>query len=104
MRKIFCYTPELLETFRKDFIRDTQKFFRASRITESHLETPFELKGNMWQLVGQADEKEMVCKNLDNNSYWAIERMVVQRCLIGEVETKRIESPQKMKPVKKAKV
>jgi hypothetical protein len=84
MRKIFCWTESLLEMYRRDFLRDTDKFFRASKVEVKHLEETFEHKGNKWQLVGQIDDKEMVCKNLDTETYWAIDRITVQRCLIGE--------------------
>ena len=84
MRKIFCHTDSLLESYLKEFDRDCSKFFRASKVTMEHLEVPFELKGEQWKVIGQIDFKEMACRNLGNNSIWAIDRVDVQRALIGE--------------------
>lgn len=103
MRKIFCYTDSLLELFRRDFIRDTQKFFRASKITEAHLDVPFEHKSITWKLIGQTDDKEMICENLTTGGYFGIDRITVQRCLLGEEVAVPKSSYQKMKPVKKIK-
>lgn len=84
MRKIFCYTDSLLEVFYKDFVRDTDKFFRASKITLEHMKNEFEIKGNKWKIVGLIDAREMVCRNLNDNSVWAIDRQEVQRAIMGE--------------------
>jgi len=84
MRKIFCHTPGLLDLYYRDFVRDTDKFFRASKITLEHMNVPFDYKGETWKVIGQIDEKEMACKNIENGSIWAIDRITVQRCLIGE--------------------
>jgi hypothetical protein len=84
MRKIFCYNDALLEVFYKEFERDNGKFFRASKVTLDHMKDPFTFKGNSWKIVGQVDDREMVCRNLDDNTVWAIERLDVQRAILGE--------------------
>jgi hypothetical protein len=97
MRKIFCYSDSLLELYYKDFERDCNKFFRASKITLEHMNTSFEHKGSTWKILGQIDDKEMVCRNLVDNTVWAIERTVVQRCILGE--TNIVFEKRKLKPL-----
>jgi len=84
MRKIFCYTDSLLEVFYKDFVRDTDKFFRASKLTLEHMKVEFDYKGDKWKIIGLIDAKEMVCRNINNNSVWAIDRQEVQKAIMGD--------------------
>lgn len=84
MRRIFCYTEELLEIYYKEFVRDNGKFFRASKVTLEHMKESFKYKSSSWKILGQVDDREMVCKNLEDGTVWAIERMEVQKAILGD--------------------
>jgi hypothetical protein len=84
MRKIFCYTDSLLELFYKDFERDCSKFFRASKVGLEHMDTVFQIGGENYKIIGQVDGREMACRNLDTGGVWAIDRIEVQRAILGE--------------------
>ena len=101
MRKIFCHSPALLEMYYKEFERDASKFFRASKITLEHMDTEFTIKGEKWKVIGQVDFKEMVCKNVESGSIYAIDRIEVQRALIGETNID-FTKKRNLKPLAKA--
>lgn len=104
MRKIFCYTDSLLELFYKDFERDCSKFFRASKVGLEHMDTPFEIAGQTYKIIGQVDSKEMACRNLETGNVWAIDRIDVQRALLGETNVDFTKDrSQKLKTLKKVK-
>jgi len=84
MRKIHCYTDSLLEIYKKEFIRDTKKFFRASKLTVEHLGVPFTIKNEKFEIVGQQDAKELVCRNLEDGTLWNIDRVKVQFAILGD--------------------
>lgn len=104
MRKIFCYTDSLLDLFYKDFERDCSKFFRASKVGLEHMDTVFEIKGEKYKIVGQVDSREMACRNLDTSSVWAIDRIEVQRAILGETNVDFTKDrSRKLKPLSETK-
>jgi hypothetical protein len=102
MRKIACYTDSLLEVYYKEFVRDTDKFFRASKLTLEHMKESFSMKGENWKIIGQLDSKEMVCQNVETKAVYAIDRIEVQNAILGET---KVDIPKErcLKPLKKTK-
>jgi hypothetical protein len=103
MRKIHCYTPGLLDLFEKDYIRDTNKFIRASRLEKEHLGVKFKLKSSEYTLIGRVDDKDLACLK-DDGSYWAIERILVQRIIIGETNSSYVSSSRRLRKIEKDEV
>lgn len=83
MRKIFCYSDSLLEVYRKDYMRDTDKFFRASRLDKQHLGNKFKFKGSEYELIGRIDDRDVACRKEDG-TVWALDRISVQKAIMGE--------------------
>jgi len=93
MRRIKVYSPGLLEMWHKDWIRDTNKFFRALEINDSHARKPFVKDGKIYELIGQVDDKELVCRRLnpegsDDGTLWAMPRFDVQYAILGTKKDK----------------
>jgi hypothetical protein len=83
MRKIFCYSDSLLEVYRKDYMRDTDKFFRASKLDKHHLGNKFKFKGSEYELIGRIDDRDVACRKEDG-TVWALDRISVQKAIMGE--------------------
>jgi|694.fasta_scaffold12674_25 hypothetical protein len=99
MRKIFCFTDSLLEVYRKDYERDTNKFFRASRLGMEHLGTKFQHKGSEYELIGRIDDRDVCCRK-DDGTMWALDRITVQRYIIGETNV-QFEGNRKLRKIEK---
>ena len=97
MRKVHCYTDSLLAIYYKEFVRDTNKFFRASKLTLEHMNVEFSYKGSKWKIIGHMDAKEMVCRK-DDGEIWTIDRQEVQKAILGSPAAAPVKT-KKMKPV-----
>lgn len=64
-----------LQMYRKEFLRDSAKFIRASRLTIEHLDSEMEYKGARMVLKGfTLDGDCVVVDDLDNDCHWLINR------------------------------
>lgn len=49
-----------------------------------HIGNKFDYKGSEYELVGRIDDRDVCCKKSEDGSYWALDRIAVQRCIMGE--------------------
>lgn len=76
------FRESILNVYRKEFLRDTAKFIRASRLLPEHLDTEMEFKGARVHFKGFIDDETVVIEDLDNKCHWILNRKEFEKAVL----------------------
>jgi len=76
------FRESILNVYRKEFLRDTAKFIRASRLLPEHLDTEMEFKGARVLFKGFIDDETAVIEDLDNKCHWILNKKEFEKAIL----------------------
>ena len=89
MRRLTTVPDALIQLWERQFKNDTSKFYPATFLQPEDLGREFaDTKGDLWNIVGSLDGKEMACRHLKSGHIYIWDRWKISNLIYSEKHTK----------------
>ena len=89
----------LIDSWKKIFINEQTKFIKSTHLIPDDLNTEFKDQDNeAWEIIGQMDNGDIVCRNVSANTYYIWDKWKVSQLKRPEKHLEPFKK-QKIKPI-----